>query len=161
MPEILEFSLNGNFYAIDINYTREIVEPLPITPIPRTREYIAGMTNIRGEITTLISLALIIGQQPAAQGSSSQKFIILVSDIARGDKLGLIVDQVYSVYSVPESSVEYRNDDPVVQRNSFIKGVIRLEEEKTGPGERKGSRKLILYLDIDKVLSHIFELAKR
>jgi len=161
MPEILEFSLDGNFYAIDINYTREIVEPLPITPIPRTRDYIAGMTNIRGEITTLISLALIIGQQPAAQGSPSQKFIILVSDMARGDKIGLIVDQVYSVYTVPESSIEYRNDEPAATRKSFIKGIIRLEGEKTGLGERKGNPKLILYLDIDKVLSHIFELAKR
>jgi len=139
MPEILEFSLDGNFYAIDINYTREIVEPLPITPIPRTRDYIAGMTNIRGEITTLISLALIIGQQPAAQGSPSQKFIILVSDMARGDKIGLIVDQVYSVYTVPESSIEYRNDEPAATRKSFIKGIIRSREKNRSWREKRQS----------------------
>lgn len=160
MPEILEFDLNGNSYAVDISYTREIVESLPITPIPRTPEYIAGMTNIRGEITTLISLAMIIGQK-AVPVSPSHKFIILVSEAAKGDKIGLIVDEVHSVYSVSDSRIEYKTDGASKSRKSFIKGIIRLEEEKTGIGERKDTHKLILYLDIEKVLTHIFDLAKR
>jgi purine-binding chemotaxis protein CheW len=160
MPEILEFDLNGNSYAVDISYTREIVESLPITPIPGTQEHIAGMTNIRGEITTLISLAMIIGQK-AVPVSPSHKFIILVSEAARGDKIGFIVDEVRSVYSVPDSCIEYKTDSSSGSRKSFIKGIIRLDEEKTGLGERKSAHKLILYLDMEKVLSHIFELAKR
>ena len=160
MPEILEFSLGGNSYAIDIGYTREIVDPLPVTSIPRTPEYIAGMTNIRGEITTLIWLARIIGQSsPVAP--KSQKFIILVPETARGDKIGLIVDEVHSVSPVPDSDIEYAEDDTTKSQKTFIKGIIRMDEDRTGTGQKERARKLVLYLDIDKVLSHIFELARR
>lgn len=160
MPEILIFGLDGNLYAIDIRYTREIVETLPVTPIPRAPPYIAGMTNIRGEITTLISLSMIIGQD-AGSLSRDQKFIIIVPEAARGDKIGFIVDHVASVCSVPEESIDMRKDDSQVAGRSFIKGIIKLEEEKAALSEQKTEKKLVLYLDTDKILSHLFELARR
>lgn len=160
MPEILIFGLDGNLYAIDIRYTREIVEALPVTPIPRAPPYIAGMTNIRGEITTLISLSMIIGQD-AGSLSRDQKFIILVPEAARGDKIGFIVNHVSSVCSVPEESIEMRKTDPQAPGKSFIKGIIKMERERAGFSERKTDQKLVLYLDTDKILSHLFELARR
>lgn len=160
MPEILIFGLDGNLYAIDIRYTREIVEALPVTPIPRAPPYIAGMTNIRGEITTLISLSMVVGQDTGSL-SRDQKFIIIVPEAARGDKVGFIVDHVSSVCSVPEENIDMRKADPQAPGRSFIKGIIKLEEERATLGERKAEQKLVLYLDTEKILSHLFELARR
>ncbi|MCQ8893123.1 MAG: chemotaxis protein CheW [Methanolinea sp.] len=166
MPEILEFGLDSNTYALDISYTREIVNSLPVTPIPRAPDYIVGMTNIRGEITTIISLCRIIDSTGAGAGpgqpvSPTQKFVILVSEVAKGDKVGFIVDDVYSVIFVPDADVDYSFSGDAPGKKSFIKGVIRLRGDRAVPGDEECMDRLILYLDIDKVLSHIFELAKR
>ena len=46
--EILEFDLGGESYAMDIGIAREIVEMLPITPIPRAPSHVTGLLNLPG-----------------------------------------------------------------------------------------------------------------
>jgi len=52
--DIVEFVLGGERYALDIQLAREIVEMIPITPIPRAPSYISGVINLRGEITNIL-----------------------------------------------------------------------------------------------------------
>ena len=59
--DIVEFEINNERYALDIGLTREIVEMIPITPVPRAPPYIAGIINLRGEITNIINLNNILG----------------------------------------------------------------------------------------------------
>ena len=161
MPNILEFGLDGNFYAMDIHITREIVEFLPLTPIPRTPGYIAGMTNIRGEITTIIAISELIGATAGNTEPASQKFIIFMPGTARGENIGVMVDEVYSVIEVPEQAIEYTGNSGAGAIKSFIKGIIRVSDDS---GEKEGSRvsqRLVLYLDIEKLLSYLFEMASR
>ncbi|HII75814.1 MAG TPA: purine-binding chemotaxis protein CheW [Methanolinea sp.] len=161
MPNILEFGLDGNFYAMDIHITREIVEFLPLTPIPRTPGYIAGMTNIRGEITTIIAISELIGATAGNTEPASQKFIIFMPGTARGENIGVMVDEVYSVIEVPEQAIEYTENRGEGTIKSFIKGIIRVSDDS---GEKEGSRvsqRLVLYLDIEKLLSYLFEMASR
>lgn len=161
MPNILEFGLDGNFYAMDIHITREIVEFLPLTPIPRTPGYIAGMTNIRGEITTIIAISELIGATAGNTEPASQKFIIFMPGTARGENIGVMVDEVYSVIEVPEQAIEYTGNSGEGAIKSFIKGIIRVSDDS---GEKEGSRvsqRLVLYLDIEKLLSYLFEMASR
>lgn len=161
MPNILEFGLDGTYYAMDILLTREIVESLPLTPIPRTPRYIAGMTNIRGEITTIVAIGELIGAGSGATRPESEKFIIFVPGAARGENIGVIVDEVYSVLEVPEEAVEYTENGAEGARRSFVKGIIRVSENS---GEEEGgrvSRRLVLYLDIEKLIQYLFDMASR
>ena len=161
MPNILEFGLDGNFYAMDIHITREIVESLPLTPIPRTPGYIAGMTNIRGEITTIIAISELIGATAGNTEPASQKFIIFMPGTARGENIGVMVDEVYSVIEVPEQAIEYTGNGGENARKSFIKGIIRIKDD-SGEEERTGvSQRLVLYLDIEKLILYLFEMASR
>lgn len=159
MTKILEFKLVGNYYAMDIHFTREIVESLPITPIPRTPGFIAGMTNIRGEITTIIAINELIGISSQDQAPSSEKFIIFVPDAARGDNIGMMVDEVYSVLDVNEEDIEYSQNGDTNQKKTFIKGVIRLQDSHGEKDESPVSQRLVLYLDIDKLIADLFEKA--
>lgn len=161
MPNILEFGLDGNFYAMDIHLTREIVEALPLTPIPRTPGYIAGMTNIRGEITTIIAIGELIGATSGGPRPASKKFIIFVPDAAKRENIGVMVDEVYNVIEVPEEAIEHMENGGEGSRKSFIKGIIRVSDDS---GEEEGagvSQRLVLYLDIEKLILHLFEMATR
>lgn len=159
MTKILEFKLGGNYYAMDIHFTREIVESLPITPIPRTPGYIAGMTNIRGEITTIIAINELIGISNQEQMPSSEKFIIFVPEAAKGDNIGMMVDEVYSVLDVNEEDIEYSQNGDTPDKKTFIKGVIRLQDSHEGKEVPGVSQRLVLYLDIDKLIADLFEKA--
>ncbi len=50
--DVVEFELGGERYALDINLAREIVEMIPITPIPRAPPFISGVINLRGRSRT-------------------------------------------------------------------------------------------------------------
>jgi len=136
-----------------------IVESLPITPIPRTPGFIAGMTNIRGEITTIIAIHELIGISSQEQMPSSEKFIIFVPEAAKGDNIGMMVDEVYSVLDVNEEDIEYSQNGDTNEKKTFIKGVIRLQDSHEGKDKPSVSQRLVLYLDIDKLISDLFEKA--
>ena len=161
MTKVLEFKLGGNYYAMDIHFTREIVESLPITPIPRTPGYIAGMTNIRGEITTIIAIDELIGITGQGEKPASENFIIFVPQAARGDNIGMMVDEVYSVLDVDEEDIEYSLNDGNTAKKTFIKGVIRIQDSHEGKDGTTVSQRLVLYLDIDKLIADLFEKASR
>jgi len=156
--DILEFSLGGARYALDIQFTREIVEALPITVIPRSPEYIAGMTNIRGEITTLISIDRIIGVT-AHSDPSQKEFIIFVPERTRGDNLGIIVDQIHSVIEISDEDVEWIGDGNST-RDSFITGIIRVSETGGEAEDQVGDTRLVMYLDIERLIDHLYEVSQ-
>lgn len=161
MPKILEFKIGENYYAMDVHVTREIVESLPITPIPRTPGYISGMTNIRGEITTIISIDDLIGNPALDSCSSSEKFIIFVPEAARGNNIGMKVDEVYSVVDVDHGDIEYAEGGSAARKKSLIKGIIRMHDSTDGKDAAGVSQRLVLYLDIDKLIEDLFEMASR
>jgi len=158
MIDVVEFELGRELYAMDISLAREIVEMMPITHIPRAPDYIAGIMNLRGEITTVIDLKRLI-QVPGASGDN-QKIIVLVAEAAGGSNLGIIVDDVHSVIQVSEDDIELMDEGISSGVHAFVKGIIKLAKDE---GDRKradtkgqqGGGRLILWIDIKKILDDL------
>lgn len=143
--DVVEFELGGELFALDIMLAREIVEMMPITPIPRAPPHIAGIINLRGEITTVIGLERILGVQ-AARSMADRKIIVLVSEATGGKNVGFIVDDVRSV--IPAAGVDAQmmtGNGLSTYSNSCVKGIIR-------HGEESGNT-LILWLDVARILA--------
>ncbi|PKL59596.1 MAG: chemotaxis protein CheW, partial [Methanomicrobiales archaeon HGW-Methanomicrobiales-4] len=77
--DILEFDLGGESYAMDIQIAREIVEMLPITPIPRAPGHVTGLLNLRGEITTIINIHNLLGIKPS-KTREEQNIMVLIPE---------------------------------------------------------------------------------
>jgi purine-binding chemotaxis protein CheW len=118
------------------------------------------MTNIRGEITTLIAIDELIGIREHER-SPSQKFIIFMPEAARGNNIGMIVDEVYSVLEVDESDIEYTGNGGGTAKRSFVKGIIRIHTASDDGAGAEVSQRLVLYLDIDNLIAYLFEMASR
>lgn len=99
--ELLVFSLYDEEYAFKVSELEEIIRPQHITPIPRTPDYLIGVTSLRGKIIPIVDLKrrlLLTG----TEDSKRQKIIIL-----KGPKgpLGVMVDRISGVVRLPLSGL--------------------------------------------------------
>ena len=144
MKDVVQFEIGGVQYALDINIAREIVEMMPITPVPRAPEHIAGIINLRGEITNILNLNYLMGLPPGEE-VDNRKIIVLVSEAANGSNVGLIVDDVQSVLQVSEEDIDQM--DEAMSREAYVKGIIKIGKENSE------NKNLVIWIDIAKILS--------
>ncbi|WP_292364500.1 MULTISPECIES: chemotaxis protein CheW [unclassified Methanoculleus] len=147
--DVVEFQLGEEHYALDIQIAREIVEMMPITPLPRAPEYLTGIINLRGEITNIIDLRDLLGL-PASAEAENRKIVVLMPDVASGSNVGIIVDDVHSVISVHNDQIERISDDITSSISGYVKAIIKIGDE-----EDEKTKTLIIWLDIQKVISDL------
>ena len=161
--DILEFNLGGESYAMDIQIAREIVEMLPITPIPRAPGHVTGLLNLRGEITTIINIHHLLGIKPA-KPREEQNIMVLIPDAFENTSVGMIVDEVHSVLTIDEKDIDTNVKGVNSELSEYVHGIIklnldettRIESDEKVQGEEK---RLIIWIDIRKILIDTIETA--
>ena len=148
--EVLEFSLGTELYALDINIVREIVEMIPITAIPRAPVHIRGVINLRGEIVNIVNLNTFL-KLPDRPITRDQKIIVLMADVANGNNVGVIVDNVRSVTEISASQVDYMTASLAGNNSQYIKGIINAGKD----AQEKEDKSLIIWLDVHKMFKDI------
>ncbi|AKT42405.1 chemotaxis protein CheW [Chondromyces crocatus] len=83
-------------YAIEIGRVREIVNPLPVTPLPHTPAEVLGVADHRGDVVPVILLRLRFGLHEI-EPTRSTKWILVD---AGTHTVGLVVDSVTEVFRV-------------------------------------------------------------
>ncbi|MCI9123442.1 MAG: chemotaxis protein CheV [Eubacterium sp.] len=140
--EVLEFTLNGNHYGINVAKIREILTYQPITPIPNAHSSVEGIFMPRDTMITVISLKKCLGLPTA---DNEGLFII-----TNFNKLNIAfhVDQVIGIHRVswadiikPDSTIN--TDKGEESRGGVSTGVIKLED------------KLVVILDFEKIVTDI------
>lgn len=156
--DVVEFELGGELYALDINLAREIVEMMPITPIPRSADYISGIINLRGEITNIVNLAKLLKLPEKA--AENRNIIVLTDAYSKGSKIGIIVDSVHSVMQISEEDVEQINESMASDLNTYVKGIIKVGG-KSGFSEQHGNySSLIIWLELARILEELIIMTK-
>jgi purine-binding chemotaxis protein CheW len=80
---------------------REIIHPLPITPVPRAPAFIEGVVRLRGEVIPVLDVRKRLGVDACAETRKSRFLIVNVA--AR--RIGLVVDEVCEVLRLPRSEI--------------------------------------------------------
>lgn len=101
--ELLTFTLDGDPYAIPVEWAREIVRLRAITPVPRVPPEIRGVISLRGEIVQVLDLCRRLGIQ-TREPTRSTRIIVLHGD--HGAVTGLLVDSVREVVRIAEAAVQ-------------------------------------------------------
>jgi purine-binding chemotaxis protein CheW len=152
--DVVEFELCGEKYALDINLAREIVEMMPITPIPCSPDYLRGIMNLRGEITNIINITNILGL-PAQADDSGNKIIVLSAEATGGENIGVIVDDVQSVIQINERDVEHLGEGLSSQSSMHIKGIIKIGSRGLDKKSDTDEKDLVIWLDMLKVIEDL------
>ena len=102
ITQLTAFKVGDEEYVVDILRIREIIRPLPVTPVRRGPRFVEGVISLRGSVIPVVDMRRRFGLPPLESDSSKRRVIILVID---GRVLGLIVDAVTEVVRVPKTSI--------------------------------------------------------
>lgn len=122
--KFLTFSIGSEFFGIEIKYVTEIIGIQAITVVPELPDYVKGIINLRGKIIPVMDVRLRF--KKASQEYNDRTCIVII-DVKEVD-LGLIVDSVSEVLSIPEEDIVA---PPEINRNQnkYIKAIGKVGSE--------------------------------
>ncbi len=135
--QFLTFALGQEEYGVEILKIQEIKGFSAITPLPNAPAYVKGVLNLRGTIVPIVDLRQKFGLPEVAY----TKFTVIVVVQVRGQIMGFIVDAVSDVLTVAGTDIQPTPNLHGQVDTAFLTGLA------------KAGDKLVILLDIDKVLA--------
>ena len=135
--EVIEFVVEGCYYAINVVKVKEIIEmPMnKLTRLPDSKEELLGLILCRDEILTLINLKYILtGKKTEKIGSK-----VIVSEFNK-IKVCFNIDDIVGVHRIKWSEIRKPDD---LSENSLSVGNILIKD------------KVIIMLDFEKIVTDI------
>ena len=100
--QIACFQLGDDLYAVDIMRIKEIIRPQKLAHLPNASSFVDGVLNLRGTVVPVVDLRKRFGMPVGGEGSSTRLLILKVA----GQSLGLVVDDVTEVITVPVKDIK-------------------------------------------------------
>jgi purine-binding chemotaxis protein CheW len=135
--QIVVFELGSELYGMDIAAVESIIKMQTITRLPHSPEFVEGVTNLRGKVLPIIDLRRRFGLPPQESNKNSRIIVISVNRT----EVGMIVDGVSEVLTVPDQAVEPAPAIAATVNSVFITGIAKIDE------------RLVILLDLERVLS--------
>lgn len=125
--QLVSFKIGNETFAVYVNQVREIGRVEEITHVPNMPDFIEGVMDLRGQITTVIDLRRRFGITEEKERTESSRIIVAEID---NNQMGIIVDSVQDVIRIspqvisPPPEVVSKTVD-----SKFLTGVCRLEKD--------------------------------
>ncbi|MCI8527413.1 MAG: chemotaxis protein CheV [Oscillospiraceae bacterium] len=135
--EVLEFTLGGNHYGINVAKIREILTYQPVTPIPNSHPSVEGIFMPRDTMITVINLRNCLGFPDFEKDG-----LFIITNF---NKLNIAfhVDEVCGIHRFSWTEIIKPDSTINIQENGVSTGVVKLEE------------RLIVILDFEKIVTDI------
>ena len=104
----LTFTLANDSFAIPIEHVLEVLEVDKITRVPRSKDYLLGVINVRGSIRPIIDLRTKLHLPPLKDSQKdSINIIVLELDIDNEiSVLGIVTDMVDKVVTLNNDNID-------------------------------------------------------
>lgn len=148
---IIIFALGNEQFGVDVKDVREVLKIQEISPLPKTPAFIEGVINLRGHVIGIVDLRKFFDLKNKAVTADTRIMIARIKNAL----VGLIVDSVSEVASIPQESIEQAPEVVNLQvKNNFIRAVGKYDDKMI----------FILKLDLlldEKELKHLMEIRRR
>ena len=137
--EVLEFTVAGNHYGINVAKVREILPMTEITPIPNSHPCIEGIFMPRDIIITAINLKRSLGFD---DGGSSKSDMLIITNF-NNLNIAFDVEQVLGIHRVSWTDIVKPDSTVNTPGASIATGIIKKEKN------------LIIVLDFERIVEEI------
>lgn len=148
--QVVEFLLGNERFAIDLFDVKEVVEYTTITKLPNCPEYVRGIIDLRGEITTIVDLKHRLNIRDTAANAIEASRIMVLDTKVTGSKVAILVDDVTSVSTFEGDQVDYAS----AATNSEDSAIIGIIKRKVKVKEKE-INELIIWIDIQRLLGNM------
>lgn len=136
--EIVEFEIQNNKFGINVIKVKEIIQPLPITPIPHSHPHIEGIIQLRGEVLPVVDMEKALNMKPSGQEASGKYIIAEFNQ----QKVVFKVHNVTQIHRISWKQIEKPSDIYSGMQSQII-GVIKREND------------MVLLVDFEKIIVDI------
>ena len=133
--EVLEFTLDGHSYGINVAKIREIITYQDVTPVPNAHPSIEGIFMPRDTMITAIDLKNCL-----QRGTSEKGGLFIITNFNKLD-IAFHVDEVLGIHRVSWGDIIKPN------------ATVSTTEEGVSTGIIKRNDKLIIILDFEKIVT--------
>lgn len=135
--EVLEFTLGDNHYGINVAKIREILQYMPVTPVPNTHPSVEGIFMPRDTMITVINLKNCLNMP-----QTDEKGLFIITNF---NKLNVAfhVDQVIGIHRVSWENIIKPDETLTGEHGGTATGVIKMDD------------RLIVILDFEAIVASI------
>jgi len=137
--QFVTFRLGDGEYGVPIAKIQEIDRSSKMTRVPRTAEYVDGITNLRGEVVPVINARKRFN---LPQKEADERTRVIIMELG-GVKTGLLVDSVREVLNLATKDIA---PPPTSLSTTIDRQYI------SGIGKVDGDKRMIVLLDVEKIL---------
>jgi chemotaxis signal transduction protein len=137
--QLVTFILGNEEFGIPIAQIQEIDRLSKITKIPKTANFVEGVTNLRGEVVSVVNTRKRFDLELRAADDHTR---IIIVDL-NGVKTGLIVDSVREVLTLSRADISVPPDTAQSDHEQqFVSGICKVDNGK----------RIIFLLNVEEVL---------
>jgi purine-binding chemotaxis protein CheW len=136
----LTFYLGKEVYGIPIDGVKEIIGMQGLTSVPKSKDYIKGVINLRGRIVPIMDLRLRLGM---AGKNYTDRTCIIVAEVGMNENrylAGMVVDAVAEVRNIQSNDIEAPCAGAEIE-GDLLRGLGKIDD------------RVILMIDIEKVMN--------
>lgn len=137
--EVMEFTIAGELFGINVAKVREIMKISPVKAMQHTHEAIEGVYKPRGEVITVVDLAKYLGLPPSENNERDIFIIANFNDL----QFAFHVHSVVGIARISWTQIE--KPDPIIYGG----------EEGVATGIAQYQNRLITILDFEKIIAEI------
>jgi len=123
--DLVTFYIGDACCGIDILQVQEINRLVEVTCVPLAPEYVKGIINLRGQITTVIDLGKRLGL-PSEQKMKFRKNIIVCCE---NEFIGLLVDSIDDVVSAERDHMEKPPLNMNALQGQYVEAILKTEKQ--------------------------------
>ena len=121
----VSFRVEDYHLLIAENDVAELLTLPPITTIPGTKQWVAGIANVRGQLLPIVNFGQFAFGKPVIPAKQSRVLVVVHDDI----RSGLIVDQVYGMRRFPVDELMPSKSDGLPEVMKTLLSGCHEEEE--------------------------------
>jgi len=137
----LTFILGKEVFGVQITKVQEIIRMQNVTKVPRVKNFVRGVINLRGKIIPVIELRLKFGMEPQKDTEKTCIIVIQVKSSNADFTIGIIIDEVREVLDISSENIEPPCMVDYSEDQDFILGIGKVADE------------VKILLDIDQILT--------